>query len=417
MKKGYLSTYFQGVAGKRLSEVEVNPNKSNQHEFDGVSDLIKLFGVVNKGERLTFEADFLYLNDDDPVSSGGYVTWYESRGDFYPKKGNGPKRFRTEHRLYYPTTNVSNNASVGDLLIVAKRPEKSVLVIIAEADSTIANQIQWLFGIDTSHHPGFSVREELETEQDRLSFASRIVLETIGVNVEETEDTFLDIMLSQFDGQFPDTKVFSDFARSKVSGLDPLENPDVTITTWMDRELILFQTLERYLIGERLKRGFIDENGKTEVDAFLSTSLSVQNRRKSRAGHALENHLEELFRLHEIKFDRGKITENKSKPDFLFPGHCEYHDSQFPEIRLSMLGVKTTCKDRWRQVLTEAKRIENKHLMTLEPGISVNQTDEMKANKLQLVVPESLHTSYVASQQGWLMSIRNFIDMVLSRQV
>ena len=42
-----------------------------------------------------------------------------------------------------------------------------------------------------------------------------------------------------------------------------------------------------------------------------------------------------------------------------------------------MLAVKSTCKDRWRQILAEADRLPVKHLLTLEPGISVAQTDEM----------------------------------------
>ncbi len=52
-----------------------------------------------------------------------------------------------------------------------------------------------------------------------------------------------------------------------------------------------------------------------------------------------------------------------------------------------MLGVKSTCKDRWRQVLSEAARIPDKCLLTVEPGISENQTNEMQANRLQLVLP------------------------------
>lgn len=36
-----------------------------------------------------------------------------------------------------------------------------------------------------------------------------------------------------------------------------------------------------------------------------------------------------------------------------------------------MLGAKTTIKERWRQVLEEANRIERKHLITLEPAVSV----------------------------------------------
>ena len=33
MKHGYLSEYFEGVAAKRLSAVEADETKSNQHEY------------------------------------------------------------------------------------------------------------------------------------------------------------------------------------------------------------------------------------------------------------------------------------------------------------------------------------------------------------------------------------------------
>ena len=65
-----------------------------------------------------------------------------------------------------------------------------------------------------------------------------------------------------------------------------------------------------------------------------------------------------------------------------------------------MLGAKSTLKDRWRQVLSEAERIDNKHLLTLEPGISENQTSEMQVKQLQLVLPRKLHESFRPAQQG-----------------
>ncbi len=83
---------------------------------------------------------------------------------------------------------------------------------------------------------------------------------------------------------------------------------------------------------------------------------------------------------------------------------------------LLMLGVKTTCKDRWRQVLSEAAKIPSKHLLTLEPGISSNQTDEMQASSLQLVIPASIHETYTPSQQGWLMNVAEFIELVRNKQ-
>ena len=72
----------------------------------------------------------------------------------------------------------------------------------------------------------------------------------------------------------------------------------------------------------------------------------------------------------------------------------------FDASLLTMLGVKTTCKDRWRQVLAEARRIERKHLLTLETAISGHQTDEMRDNHLQLVVPRGPHGTFSASSSN-----------------
>jgi len=81
-----------------------------------------------------------------------------------------------------------------------------------------------------------------------------------------------------------------------------------------------------------------------------------------------------------------------------------------------MLGVKTTCKDRWRQVLTEAERIPRKHLCTLEPSISEAQTTEMISHQLQLVVPASIVSTYNSKQQPWLMTVSDFISLARERQ-
>jgi hypothetical protein len=130
----------------------------------------------------------------------------------------------------------------------------------------------------------------------------------------------------------------------------------------------------------------------------------------------LENHLETLFKANKIQYSRNPVTENKSRPDFIFPDAASYHNKEFSPLLLSMLGVKTTCKDRWRQVLAEADRIENKHLLTIEAAISKNQTDEMKAKNLQLVLPESIHSTYTAEQQKWLMSVSDFTSLLKTRQ-
>lgn len=407
MKKGYLSQYFEGVAVKTLSAVEADILSSNQHEFNGVESLRKILGEPEG--KVRYNATFMYLTDhtDEPVIEDGFLTWYDARQRARIERGV----MRWEYRLYFPTNQVSQLANEGDVLVIARRPDNTLLAIVAEAGTTIARQILWLFGFSDISHPGFSVREELETEQDRIEFASRLVLENIGIEVEIAEDTLLDDMLERFGGNFPSTREFSAYARSTISDVIACEDPDIALMAWMEREEILFRTLERYLIAERLAKGF-----DGDVDGFISFSLSVQNRRKSRAGMALENHIEILFKECGVRYSRNPKTENNARPDFIFPGIKEYRDHAFDALLLTMLGVKSTCKDRWRQVLSEADRIDQKHLLTLEAAISENQTDEMKAKRLQLVLPSPLHPTYSDTQRSWLMSVADFTAHVIEKQ-
>ena len=409
MKRGYLSEYFEGVAAKRLSAVEADETVSNQHEYNATKSMHAAFGRPTESTR--FPARFVYLTDEDPdpIVEDAFLTLYDSRKD-------QPKR-SAEYRYYFPTTTVSLNAAAGDLLVIGKIRDGGLLVIIAESGSSISRQIEWLFGFTNLAHPGFSVKSELETEQDRIEFASRVILENIGIAVEASDETYLDTMLAKFSGKFPTTRDFSAFARSTLKDLNPKEDQDEVLMAWMEREEILFRTLERHMIADRLSKGFAgDIKAGVDVDGFLSFSLSVQNRRKSRVGLALENHLEILFSECGIRYKRTAVTENRAKPDFLFPGGAEYHDANFDKFRLTMLGVKSTCKDRWRQVLAEADRIENKHLLTLETAISIHQTDEMAAKQLQLVLPRGLHQTYLPKQQAWLMNVAAFTELTLDRQ-
>jgi hypothetical protein len=404
MKKGFLSEYFEGVAVKRLSAVEANPVSSNQHEFNGVGAMMEILGT----ERQTLPAKFAYLgeDEDDTTSAEGFLTWYDAR------EANPT---RSEYRLYFPSTAVSERAAEGDLMVIGKRPDGTLNVIIAMSGSTAENQLKWLFGVPVQIETRFEVRAFEEDSDVEVRFAARFILEELGVEIEEADSGKLDSLVERFHGVFPTTAIFSAFARDTLPGIDPREDPDTALLAWMEQEEKLFRRLENQIVAERLLKGFRVEDS-ADVDAFISYSLSVQNRRKSRAGYALEHHLDEVFRENDLQYTRQAVTENNAKPDFLFPGTAEYHDETFSQARLSMLGVKTTCKDRWRQVLSEAKRIKQKHLFTLEPAISVNQTTEMNAHHVRLVLPAGLHNTYTAEQAGDLIDLQEFIDVVRERQ-
>lgn len=410
MKSGYLSQYFEGVAVKRLSAVEADVIHSNQHEFNGVGGLRELLGEPEKKQHFT--ATFLYLTDqdDEPVFEDGFLTWYDARQKARLERGVK----RSEYRLYFPTNLVSQCAAAGDLLVIARRPDNTLLAIVAESGTTIERQIMWLFGFSELSHPGFSVKSEMETEQDRIGFAARVVLDLIGVEVEEEAPNYLDQMLARFNGGFPKTIEFSAYARSTIPDLSGRDDPDVALLAWMEREEILFRTLEKHLLGEKLSN--LTQSGVGDTEPFIKLVQSALQRRKSRAGSALENHLEQIFTDQGITYTRTPVTENRLKPDFIFPKIQNYHDTEFPSARLTMLAAKSTCKDRWRQILTEANRIPDKHLLTLEPSISEYQTNEMIKERVQLVLPRELHSTYSATQQQWLMDVNAFTQLTLLRQ-
>jgi hypothetical protein len=406
MKSGALSDYFVGVGAKVLKGTEVDPAVSHGHELQGITKFRSFLGDQDQ----TINVNYVWLSDDEPpVSSLLTGNWYDARR-------KQPWR-AAEYRLYYPAevNDVVLRAKAGDTLFLCKPETGPLVALFCARGSSIEQQLLWLFGLQLDKGPLFDQIDLQKTGGRSLDFTSRYILDLIGIEVLSSEDQWLDQLLAEFGESFPQTRKFSDFARSLATGVDGLSDPDLALLEWMDLEERLFLTLERHVVGKRLQAGFMS-SGKPDVDDFVAFSLSVQNRRKSRAGWAFGNHIEALLSLHNIRFKREATTEKRNGPDFLFPGEIEYRDLAWPASKLTMLGAKTSCKDRWRQVLAEADKIQYKHLLTLEPGISSAQTDEMRKEKLQLVLPASLHESYKVEQRTYLMNVSSFLELVRERQ-
>ena len=300
----------------------------------------------------------------------------------------------------------------GDSLFLALDHSGRLWFIASRQGSTAEHQMFWLFGVQPSHQ-GF-VSRRLADDTSELGFAAWSILEELGVEVGLEDTDRLEAIVDPFGTTFPPTAEFSATARSTLPDVDARDDPDATLLAWLEHEESLFRCLERRVVEQRLRRGFIDEDG-VDVDGFISFSLSVQNRRKSRMGQSLEHHVAAVFKAHHLAFDRGAVTEDNHRPDFLFPSVEAYRAAPAQGWPcLAMMGAKSSCKERWRQVLAEADKIPAKHLLTLEPSISAQQTGQMQNSNLQLVVPEPIHGTYGEGQRGWLWTLRGFIGHVRS---
>jgi hypothetical protein len=177
---------------------------------------------------------------------------------------------------------------------------------------------------------------------------------------------------------------------------------DETLLRCMETEYRLFRLAERRICEPEIVRIFRD------VDDFLGTASRIMNRRKARAGRSLENHVEFLLKKSGLPHVmRPKID---GRPDILIPSVRAYDDPKYPRERLVVVGIKTTCKDRWRQVLQEGKRVRNKHIITIQKGISHEQLILMRDSGVTLVVPARIRDEYYKRTPMAILSLEQFID-------
>jgi len=403
VNKGHLSEYFEGVGIKTVSTVDAELKSSNQHEIGTTVPMRKFLGT----DKARFEVKYIWLSDEqETISDVGWATHYNTR--------EGKPR-SAEYRLYYPSNSVTEIMSAEDTLFLAIRPDKTILFIVVPKDSTIQNQLLWLFGLEQQPGKSFIVQDFGEDRDSKLDFVSRFILDEIGIEFEDPDANSLDAIIERFGLVFPKTADFSALARLTLPEIDAKDGADAALLAWLNHEEAMFRRLEKKIVSGRISEGFIDGDS-VDVDGFIKYSLGVQNRRKSRMGHSFENQLRAVFDAFELRYDRQVVTENGKKPDFIFPGEKEYFDSSFNVEYLSMLAAKSSCKDRWPQILPEAERISQKHLVTLEPGISVPQTTMMQTANVQLIVPSDIQSSYTSEQQSWLWSVEDFLNILYQRQ-
>lgn len=267
-------------------------------------------------------------------------------------------------------------------------------------------------------YSAFFLETEDDIEQFLIAFGigpteTNHMIDTSAVLPETQERIAIQEFIDTLTVDFPLSDVMSAAARDIQNRVyNHLEyirtNPDRKIIEWTNTEYALFRAIEHARYGDKISHGF------TSVDEFITMANMVLNRRKSRAGKSLEHHLSAIFDGNDIQYTAQSVTEGNKKPDFLFPSQAAYHNATFPTDKLISLAAKTTCKDRWRQVINEADRLRGlpKYLCTLQQGISPAQMDEMQAENVILVVPRPYIASYPADRRDRIWTVTKFVDYV-----
>ena len=262
----------------------------------------------------------------------------------------------------------------------------------------------------------------LETEDEINSFLDAFgmtpadtnsLIDSGKLNHEVHEEIAIRKFISDCASFFPESYAMSEAARNISQAVYNhseliITDPDFKLIEWTRTEYNLFRAFEHERYGKIISTGF------QSVDEFIITANQVLNRRKARAGKSLEHHLTAIFDSNNISYSSQARTEGNKRPDFIFPSEGAYHDSSFPCEKLITLAAKTTCKDRWRQILNEADRLKDrtKYLCTLQQGISAEQLNEMESEKVQLVVPREYIKAYPPEKRADIWTVKRFISYV-----
>lgn len=366
---------------KFLSANDVGTTFSHQGGFylprePGVWEMFAQFGPV-KGRNDKELVSILWQIEEYETNSA--ITWYgkETRSEYRLTRLGGKK-------FPYIT-----NDSIGDLLVLIPFDHLHFRAFLLDLEDDVEELFAAL-GVQMNESWGVfqGGAPKLETEEECVARA-------FGEFVQHLQS-------------FPAGAVFSQTTRDVVErcvrGFTRMDG-DAALTRWMESEYRLFRMAERVLCTNEIQRLFKD------VEDFLGTASTIMNRRKARAGRSLENHVEALLARRGIPYTM-RTEAIEGRPDIVIPGVAEYRDPAFPLEKLFIVGVKTTCKDRWRQVLSEGHRVSRKHILTTQPGISVNQLKEMHDAQVSLIVHDALHGQYPKNAPMDLLNIEQFVSQV-----
>ena len=339
--------------------------------------------VINETSTLKRTVEISWQGNESIES---FFTWYSSKHEL---RITGMRKAAKRRGIEF---DYLNPGRTGSLFVLTQQDYENYSGFFLDTDEEINNFLD-AFGLNPVH--------------------TNALININNIKPEVAKDAAIQDFINNLDADFPESHVMAKAARDiedKVHDRADMitKNPDLKIIAWTNMEYEIFRALENNRYGDIVKRGFND------VESFVLLANQVLNRRKSRAGKSFEHHLSAIFDANNLKYDRQAITEGKKRPDFIFPSCASYHDKNFPVEKLVTLAAKTTCKDRWRQILNEADRLRtcNKYLCTLQQGISPEQMDEMQREHVVLIVPEPYIKLYPVDKRDRILTLKKFITRI-----
>jgi hypothetical protein len=352
---------------------------------------------------------------------------YQSRFIWYKKeKGNAEHHFTTN-----PRSEFTEIAPASYLLMFKPKAggEMYAALTVNAADEELTEYITEVFGIDADFHfrifdtsvldpfPRRSVLQELIAELVAQLLAGPTAFDAYVRTLRRRSAAA--ISAAAYDQWKQETG---------NADLDPyriLNIGDVIFELTRVREFALYKVDEAKTYGATLVQALLGGGRQAtpqeivracveRFDDIYNICLRASQARSSRVGGTFETHMHTALSAGNIPHSPQSIFEG-SRPDFVLPAGATYADLNKRSAMSLILTLKTTLKERWRQVVSESTGCPL-YLGTLDESVTSETLDQLERHKIILVVPERFKSSEFAEYSGraGVISYREFFDQLLA---
>jgi hypothetical protein len=366
------------VAIKRLSAVEVDPASSHQREFHA-DRLGRELGIDGDRAEGALTASYYPAAGDAVVESSRY-TYYQAR-----------KPPRSEFRLYPRTSLFLTEAHAGDLMLVFRSPADSEMhLVVAERGSRAEAEIlEAFFARDVPSLDRFRYVDSVgRSDAEQLGLA--LVAEPRSVSdVVTRHPTYLHAVGG---GTYPSTTVMALSGREIADEAFGTElAPDEFLFLGLEAETQLYFAIESVLASRELAQ--LTAAG-ADLTTVLAWSTARLNARKARRGRSLQRHIEALLEREGIPFSPECSTEAPPPVDVMVPGCSQYNDPAFSVDRLRAISCKSTLKERWQEIVGEARRVPVKYVVTLDEQLTDPVIEALQRAHVRPFMPARVLAGY-----------------------
>ncbi|KPF69949.1 hypothetical protein IP84_03470 [beta proteobacterium AAP99] len=307
-----------------------------------------------------------------------------------------------------------------------------VALTVDAANEALIEYVSEVFGIRSDFHCRIFECSQLDL-RPRLTELQSFVLEILAA-LDQGYERFLAF-----------TKAFKRKSRTEVSDaafrvwkirtgetdLDPfrISAPgDAIFDITREIEFAIYRLDEAKTYGMQLVRSIFAGDSQIDskravmacienFDELYRVFLSASQARASRAGGSFETVVARTLNAGGIPFAAQNMFDG-SKPDFVLPNASTYENDTLRGDHALILTLKTTLRERWKQVVSESKNCPI-YLGTLDENITSATLDKLSDHSIFLVVPErfkaSVYTEYANRES--VISYRDFFDELRSRNM